>query len=62
MNCMEYLEFLVKKQVSVSMIANHVSAVKAQFIIYGLPFHILEHPEIKYFIKSLKIIGLSPLW
>ena len=39
-----YLEFLVKNQVSVSMIANHVSAVKAHFIIYGLPFQILEHP------------------
>ena len=52
---MAYLEFLVKNQVSVSMIANHVSALKAQFIIYGLSYHLLDHPEIRYFIKSLKI-------
>ena len=50
-----YLEFLVENKVSVNMIANHVSALQAQFIIYGLPFHILEHPKIKYFQKSLKI-------
>ena len=50
-----YLEFLVKNKVSVNMIANHVSALKAQFIMYGLPFHILQHPKIRYFQKSLKI-------
>ena len=52
---MAYLEYLVKNSVSVNMIANHVSALKAQFIMYGLPFQLLEHPEIRYFIKSLKI-------
>ena len=52
---MAYLEYLVKNSVSVNMIANHISALKAQFIIYGLPFQLLEHPEIKYFVKSLKI-------
>ena len=52
---MAYLEYLVKNEVSINMVANHVSALKAQFIIYGLPFQLLDHPEIKYFIKSLKI-------
>ena len=34
---------------------NYASAIKANFIVYDLPFHICDHPKIKYFIKSLKI-------
>ena len=34
-----YLEFLVMNNVSVGMITKHISALKAQFIIYGLPFY-----------------------
>ena len=37
------------------MISNYVSAIKAYFVLYDLPFHILDHPRIKYFQKSLKI-------
>ena len=37
------------------MISNCASAIKANFIVYDLPFHICGHPKIKYFIKSLKI-------
>ena len=50
-----YLEFLVKNQVSVHMIANHVSAIKAMAIIYQLNFQVMDHPTIRYFVKSVKI-------
>ena len=33
----------------------YASAIKANFIVYDLPFHICYHPKIKYFTKLLKI-------
>ena len=50
-----YLEYLVRNDVSVNMIANHVSVVRANFVILGLDFLIWDHPNIKYFQKSIKI-------
>ena len=35
------------------MIANYVSAPKAIFVLYDLPFEVLDHPKVKYFVKSL---------
>ena len=52
---LSFLECLVVNKCSVSMICNYVSAIKANFIVHDLPFHVCEHPKIKYFIKSLKI-------
>ena len=52
---MAFLEFLVYNKVSTHMIANHVSALRAMAIVYDIPFAALEHPKVKYFIKSLKI-------
>ena len=52
---LSFLECLVVNKCSVSMICNHVSAIKANFIVYDLPFQVCDHPKIKYFIKSLKI-------
>ena len=40
-----YLEFLVKNNVSVNMVANHVSAIKAVFIMYDLQYAILDQPK-----------------
>ena len=40
-----YLEFLVKNNVSVNMVANHVSAIKAKFIMYDLQYAILDQPK-----------------
>ena len=37
------------------MLCNYVSAIKAIFIVYDLPFETCVHPKVKYFIKSLKI-------
>ena len=37
------------------MIANYVSAIKALFTLYDLPFTVLQHPKIKYFLKALRI-------
>ena len=50
-----YLEFLVKNKVSVNMITNHVAAIKAMAIVHHLHFQIMDHPSIRYFVKSLKI-------
>ena len=52
---MAYLEYLVDNGVSVHMVSNNVSAIRAKFVMYGLPHDLLHHPRIAYFIKSLKI-------
>ena len=40
---------------SVHMVSNYVSALKAMSVVYNLQFQIFDHPQVKYFIKSLKI-------
>ena len=52
---MAYMEYLVENGVSVNMVANNISAIKAMFVMYGLPHPLLQHPRVHYFIKSLKI-------
>ena len=52
---MAYLEFLVENKVSANMLANNVSALKANFVMWDLDFNLWDHPRIKYFLKSVKI-------
>ena len=52
---LSYLEYLARNQVSYHMIANHVSAAKAQFRIRGLDYSVWSHENVKYFLKSLKL-------
>ena len=52
---LSYLEYLVQNGVSANMLANHVSAAKANFTMYGLDYSLWEHPNIRYFLKSIKI-------
>ena len=52
---MAYLEFLVQNNVSANMLANNISALKANFVKYGLKFKLWEHPRVRYFLKSVKI-------
>ena len=56
-----YFEFLAKNKVSVNMLANHTSALKASFVLYGLNFSLLDHPQIKYFLKSFVLKTSCPL-
>ena len=49
------LECLVKNSCSLCMVANYVSAIRASFVMYDLPYHVLDHPKVKYFLKSLRI-------
>ena len=49
-----YFEYLAKNKVSVNMLANHTSALKASFALANLNYALVEHPKIKYFLKSLK--------
>ena len=43
------------QEVSVHMVANYVSAIKANFVLYSLNSGIMNDPQIKYFIKAMKI-------
>ena len=52
---MAYMEYLVENGVSVNMVSNNISAIRAKFVMYGLPHDLLHHPRIAYFTKSLKI-------
>ena len=52
---MAYLEFLVQTNVSANMLANNISALKANFVKFGLKFKVWDHPRVKYFLKSVKI-------
>ena len=52
---MAYLEFLVINGVSVNMVANNISAIKANFVMYSLDHAFLDHPKIRYFLKSMKM-------
>ena len=52
---LSFLECLVSNAVSSCMLVNYVSAIKASFILYNLPFQVLDHPRVKYFIKAVKI-------
>ena len=52
---LSFLECFVSNAVSSCMLANYVSAIKANFILYDLPFQVLDHPKVKYFIKAVKI-------
>ena len=50
-----FLEYLVSHQVSVGMVVNYVSALKAMAIVYNIPHEVFQHPRIKYFIKSIRM-------
>ena len=52
---LSFLVCLVSNSCSCCMVANHVSALKAHFILYDLPFEVLDHPKVKYFVKSMRI-------
>ena len=54
-NLLSFLECLVSNQCSATMVANHVSAIKANLTLYHLEFGICDHPNVKYFTKSLRI-------
>ena len=52
---LSFLEYLSLYKVSVHMLANYISAVKAMGIIYGLSVEALDDRRVKYFIKSRKV-------
>ena len=49
---LSFLEYLSSYRVSVHMLANYISAVKAMGIIYGIHVEALDDRRVKYFIKS----------
>ena len=52
---LSFLECLASNQCSATMVANYVSAIKANLTLYHLNFSICDHPNVKYFIRSLRI-------
>ena len=55
MHIFSYIEYLITQGVSAHMLANHISACKAKFTMYGLRFQLWEHPNVRYLLKSVKI-------
>ena len=54
-HALSYLEYLTRNGVSFHMLANHVSAAKAQFAMRGLDCKVWSHDTVKYFLKSIRI-------
>ena len=50
-----FLECLHVNKVSVHMLCNYLAAIRAKFIMYGLPTVALDDKKLHYFIKSVKI-------
>ena len=50
-----FMEFLEFNQISKATIANYVSAIKHNFIIYGLDYHTCSHPKLAMFLKAMSI-------
>ena len=50
-----FLECLNENGVSSNMLSNYVSAIKAKFVIYGLPTKCLQIKRIYYYAKSHRI-------
>ena len=52
---LSFCECLVVNHCFVSMITNYLSAIKASFLFYNMPYSLLDHRRIKYFQKSMHI-------
>ena len=52
---LSFMECLVSNKCSCAVIENYLSAIKAMFVLFELPFAVFSHPKIKYFVKSIKI-------
>ena len=50
-----FLECLVINKCSATAVANYVSAIKASLTLYDLEFVICDHPNLKYYLESLRI-------
>ena len=49
---MAYMQYLVENGVSVNMVSNNISAIRAKFVMYGLPHDLLHQPRIAYKISK----------
>ena len=52
---LSFMEFLVGSIVSVAMVQNHLSAIRAKFLLYDLNSCVLSDQRIRLYVKSLKI-------
>ena len=50
-----YLEYLLENGVSRNMQSNNRSALKANFIMYSLHYELMDQPQVRLFIKAIKI-------
>ena len=50
-----YLEYLLENGVSCNMLSNNISALKANFIMYSLHYELMDQPQVRLFIKAIKI-------
>ena len=54
---LSFLERLVSNNCTYSMLCNYVSARKASFVLYDLPYDLLDHSRLKFFQKPMRING-----
>ena len=52
---LSYLECLVENEVSVNIVMNLISAIRAMSILYDLHYEAWDHPKVSYFVKALKL-------
>ena len=52
---LSFLKYLVTNNVSLNMLANYISAAKANFTRLGLEYSLWDHPNVKCFLASSKI-------
>ena len=52
---LSFLEYLVVHRVSVHMLVNYISDLKAICIVHNISPAVLEHQQVKYFSKSIRI-------
>ena len=50
-----FMECLHVNQVSVNMISNYLSDIRAKFVVLGLNPSALDHKKVKYYIRALKL-------
>ena len=55
MHVLSYIEYLITQKVTANMLANHVSACRAKFIMNDLQFDLWDHPNVRYLLRSVKI-------
>ena len=53
-----FYAYLAENATSVHMLLNYLSALKAMAIIHSIPFAVFDCPQMKYYVKAVKMAHL----